>query len=374
MKTCNTLIVGASAAGLACAAQLQRRNINYLILERESEVAGAWRRHYDRLHLHTNKSSSALPFVPFAKEISKYPARLEVVAYMEKYCEKMGINPIFDTNVTKIHREDAAWITTTDKGSFQSQNIIICTGNTNVPRVYSKQGLESFPGKVLHSAKYKSGKEFKGKKVLVIGFGNSACEIAIDLHEQGALPSMSVRSPVNVIPRDILGIPVLQIGIMQSSWPPRLADRLNAPLINILIGDIEKYGLKKHPKGPVQQIVEDHQIPLLDIGTMKLIREGEVRVFGDVEAINGSTIEFEDGSKDDFDAIVAAIGYDTGLEKILDLTSERWSDLRNSIADQKYFGKDNLYFCGFYVSPAGMLREINIESGLIARSIEEGGE
>ena len=374
MKTCNTLIVGASAAGLACAAQVKRRNIDCLILERESEVAGAWRRHYDRLHLHTNKSSSSLPFVPFAKEISKYPARLEVVTYMEKYCEELGINPIFNTNVTQIRRENSAWITTADKEVFQSKNIIICTGNTNIPRVYRKQGLESFPGKVMHSAEYKSGKEFKGKKVLVVGFGNSACEIAIDLHEQGVLPSMSVRSPVNVIPRDILGIPVLQIGIMQSSWPPRLADALNAPLVNLMIGNIERYGLKKHPKGPVQQIVEDHQIPLLDVGTMKLIREGEVRVFGDVEGINGSTIEFEDGSTDDFDAIVAAIGYDTGLENILDLTSERLSDLRNSITDQKYFGEDNVYFCGFYVSPAGMLREINIESGLIARSIQKDGE
>src|SRR6185436_17909386 len=126
------------------------------------------------------------------------------------------------------------------------------------------KGMESFPGKILHSYEYKTGKDFTGQKVLVVGFGNSACEIAIDLYEQGAVPFMAVRSPVNVIPRDVMGIPILELSQLMSRLPPRLADTINAPLINILVGNIKKLGLRKLPYGPFEQIRKDGSIPLLD--------------------------------------------------------------------------------------------------------------
>ena len=239
MEKTNTVIIGASAAGLSCAAHLKKRNIDYQILEKHEQVGYAWRNHYDRLHLHTNKSASDLPFVKWPKEVPKYPSRDQVVSYLESYCQTLKIEPIFDTTVTEIKREKDHWQTISDKGKILSKSIIICTGNTNIPKSISKPGLESFPGKIMHSSKYRNGAEFKDKKVLVIGFGNSACEIAIDLHKHGALPALSVRSEVNVIPRDVLGIPSLQIGIYQSKLSAKLADILNAPIIKWKIGDIE---------------------------------------------------------------------------------------------------------------------------------------
>jgi indole-3-pyruvate monooxygenase len=86
---------------------------------------------------------------------------------------------------------------------------------------------------------------------LVVGFGNSGGEIAIDLWEHGARPSLAVRSPVNVIPRDLLGIPILAIGILQSKLPPRWADALNAPHLRVVMGDLTRYGLRKLPQGPI---------------------------------------------------------------------------------------------------------------------------
>ena len=228
--------------------------------------------------------------------------------------------------------------------------------------------MESFPGRLLHSSEYKNGSEFTGQRVLIVGFGNSACEIAICLHEHGAFPSMSVRNPVNVIPRDILGIPVLQLGILLSGLPPKLADTMNKPLMNLLIGNIEKHGLKKLPYGPLEQIAKDHSIPLLDIGTMDLIRKGEVKIYGDIESIKGNLIYFENSSEQ-FDAIIMATGYQKGLEQFIDLSPERIEDLSMKMTKRKYFGKDNLYFCGFYVAPTGMLREIRNESEQIVNAI-----
>ena len=124
---------------------------------------------------------------------------------------------------------------------------------------------------------------------MVVGFGNSACEIAIDLYEQGAKPSMAVRSPVNVIPRDVFGIPVLELSLAMNSLPPRFADTINAPLLRLLVGDITKLGLKKLPYGPLEQIQKNASIPLLDIGTIKHIRQGHIRIHDDIDQIEGKT-------------------------------------------------------------------------------------
>ena len=371
METVNTIIIGSSAAGLACAAKLKKRGVQYKIIEKHSNVAHAWRNHYDRLHLHTNKNASNLPFVEFPKQTPKYPTRLQIVQYLENYYKALDIRPSFNVEAKKIQRADSVWVIQTNKGIIKSKNVIVCTGNTNIPKKYSKQGLESFSGKVLHSSEYKNGKEFNGKKVLVVGFGNSVGEIAMCLHEHGAKPTLSVHSPVNVIPRDILGIPALQIGIWQSKLPVQLADRLNQPLIRFLIGNVEKYGLKKLPYGPIEQIVKHHQIPLLDIGTIDLIKQGQINVLGDVYFINKDMIQFEDNTEERFDAIILAIGYETGLNHFIAIDATRQADIKQNILSRKQFGKDNLYFCGFYVAPTGMLREIALESEIIADRIQK---
>ena len=371
MKKDQVIIIGSGPAGLACAAHLNNLNIQYRILEKSDNIGNTWKNHYDRLHLHTNKSSSALPFVRFGPKISKYPARDDVVAYLKKYCRSLNINPILNCEVAKVTKKDDVWHVTSNQGTFLSDKVIIATGNTNQPKMITKKGLNTFPGEVVHSSRYRNGSKYRGKKVLVVGFGNSACEIAICLREHGALPSMSVRSAVNVIPRDILGIPVLKIGILQSKLSPRLADKINKPLITLLIGDIEKQGLKKLPYGPTEQIVKHHQIPLLDIGTMQLIRNKEITVYGEILEVNNSNVHFENDQHESFDAIIMGTGYETGISNFLDISDERMGDIRKPISKRKMFGAEGLYFCGYFVSPTGMLREINIESGMITKHIAE---
>jgi indole-3-pyruvate monooxygenase len=366
----NTLIVGASIAGLASAACLGKAGIDYFIIEKHPAVVTPWRNHYERLHLHTNKNLSHLPYKKFQSNIPIYPSRLQVVEYMDSYQKEFNINPIFNTIAKSIYKENNYWITETTKGIYKSKNLIMATGAYGLPKDIELPGMESFPGKILHSSQFKNGKEFKDQRVLVIGFGNSACEIAINLYEQGASPSLSVRSAVNVLPRDILGIPVLQLGLLMSAFPPRIADKLNAPLIRFLTGDITKLGLRKLPYGPLEQMQKDQSVPLLDIGTLKLIRENHCTVYNDIDRIENKTVFFKSGRKSDFDAIVAAIGYHKGYEQdLLEVDKSRFEDLNVSVNKQKYFGKDGLYFCGFYVSPTGQIREISMDAQKIAKCI-----
>ena len=369
MEQTNTLIIGGSIAGLASAACLQKKGIKYIIIEKEPQVATPWRNHYQRLHLHTPKSLSNLPYKKFGKDVPRYPSRIQVVKYLEEYQNEFHISPDFNTEATSVKKDGNYWLTETNSGTFKSKYLIVATGSYSQPKVVEFTGMETFPGKVLHSSEYKTGADFKGQKVLVVGFGNSACEIAIDLYEQGAAPSMSVRSGVNVIPRDILGIPILRVSLLMSQFPPGMADAINAPLTRLLFGDIKKLGLKKMPYGTFRQIQKDGTIPLLDIGTISHIRKGHIKIFDDIDFIAGRTVHFSDGKTGDADAIVAAIGYYPNHSSIIDVERSRFEDLKVSAGKQKYFGKDGLYFCGFWIGPTGQIREIASDAKKIAKDI-----
>ena len=365
----HTLIIGASVSGLAVAASLQQQGISYTIIEKYAQAATPWRNHYKRLHLHTNKNLSNLPYKKFKPGIPRYPSREQVIDYLEDYQKAFNINPVFNTEAINVKKNANGWVTETNNGIFKSTFVIVATGAFGKPNAIKLQGMETFAGKLLHSQQYTTGREFKGKEVLVIGFGNSACEIAIDLYEQGCWPSMSVRSAVNVIPRDVLGIPVLELSLLMNFLPPRIADKINAPLLRLLTGDITKLGLKKLPYGPLEQIEKDGTAPVLDIGAIKLIREGHIKICAGIEFIQDNTIFFKDGTQKDFDAIVAAIGYHRDYASIINVDASRFHDLKHSTRQQKYFGKDGLYFCGFFISPTGQFREIALDAKKIAKDI-----
>ncbi|HET7002197.1 MAG TPA: NAD(P)-binding domain-containing protein [Puia sp.] len=369
MKQTNTLIIGASISGLASAACLQKRGIGYTMIEKENRIAAPWYNHYDRLHLHTNKALSNLPYKKFDKKIPRYPSREQVIEYLEDYQQAFDIHPVFNSRAESVKREADFWITKTSNGVFKSKYLILATGAYGKPKAYSVKGIETFPGNVLHSSRYKTGRNFNGKKVLIIGFGNSACEIAIDLYEQGAIPSMSVRYPVNIIPRDILGISVLRLGVLLSKLPPRLADTINAPLLSILIGDITKLGLQKMPYGVFEQIRKDRTIPVLDFGTVKHIRKGHISIHENIDQVEGNTVHFADGEKENFDSIITAIGYHTDFAEFVQVDMEREEDLKMKSDRQKYFGKDGLYACGFWIGPTGVIREISLDAQRIAKHI-----
>ena len=365
----HTLVIGASIAGLASAACLRKNNIPFTIIEKQNEVAAPWRNHYDRLHLHTTKNGSHLPYTRFSPLVPRYPSRLQVIECLENYQREFDIQPLFNTEAISVSRSQDHWITETNKGSIRSKYVIMATGVYGRPRTIHFKGIETFPGKIIHSKNFKTGKDFMGQRVLVVGFGNSACEIAIDLFEQGAEVALSVRSAVNVIPRDVLGIPVLKLSLFMNSLPPKFADAISAPLVNLIIGDIRKLGLKRLPYGPLEEIRKEGKIPLLDIGTIQHIRKGHIKIYGEIDRITGDSIQFKTGQHAKFDAIVAGIGYERDTTQILRVEQNRLADLKVSIDRQKYFGKEGLYFCGFWLSPTGQFREIALDAKKIAKDI-----
>ena len=369
MSKTDTIIIGAGAAGLAVGACLKQAGISNIILEQSDKVGATWRRHYDRLHLHTDKRNSELPFFPFPKEYPRYPSRDQVVAYLENYAKRFELDIRLNQRVRSARREDGHWLTQTEDTLHASPNLVLASGYARLPLIPSWKGMDSFPGKVLHSSEYKNGSAFKGQRVLVVGFGNSGGEIAVDLYEHGAIPGIAVRNAVNVIPRELAGIPILSIGIVQNKMPPWLADAINAPILRAVVGDITKYGLRKLPYGPATQIQKDKHIPLIDVGTMKLIREGHITIHSGVKEFSGNRIRFEGGKEAEFDAVVLATGYRPRVNDLIQGATSVFDEEGTPLSTGKESSVPGLYFCGYYVSPTGMLREISIEARKIAAAI-----
>jgi indole-3-pyruvate monooxygenase len=337
----DTIIVGAGPAGLAVGACLKRAGLPFLILEQAYKVAAVWYRHYDRLHLHTAKAYSELPFFPFPKDYPRYPSRLPVISYLEAYARQFQLEPKFGQQVIAACHTNGAWEVRTQTARYQAMN-----------------------------SEYRNGEPFRSQKVLVVGFGNSGGEIVIDLWEHGALPGLAVRGPVNVvIPRELLGIPILAIAIAQRRLPPRWADAINAPIVRAVVGDLTRYGLRKLPRGPITQIQAEAHIPLIDVGTIKLIKRGEVPVYPGIERFTEDGVIFADGRQRKFDAVILATGYRPRINKFLDGASTACDENGTPLSSGYEMAIPGLYFCGYHVSPTGMLREIALEARRISAAI-----
>jgi indole-3-pyruvate monooxygenase len=366
----HTIVIGAGPAGLAVGACLKQANIPCIILEKSDRVGSAWHRHYDRLHLHTDKKNSELPFLPYPKNYPRYPSRSQLIEYLESYAQKFQLDIRFHQEVVSARYENDQWEVQTQGSLYYGNNLVIAAGCNHEPFLPTWPGQDLFKGTVMHSSHYKNGELFRGKKVLVVGFGNSGGEITIDLWENGAQVSLAVRSAVNVIPRELFGVPILSIGILQSKLPSHIADAINAPILRVSIGDITRYGLRKLPYGPLTQIRRDGHIPLIDIGTMKLIKDGPVTIYDGIKEFTEEGVIFKDGKQAQFDAVILATGYRPRVNTFLTSVSAMIYDEKGTPLSSGYETKmPGLYFCGYYVAPTGMLREIGIEAKRICINI-----
>lgn len=367
-----TVIIGASAAGLAVARCLEEAGDRPILIEAEAQVGTMWRNAYRRLHLHTPRGRSGLPHLPMPASYPRYPSRQQVVDYLEAYAAALKTPPRFGVRATAVRRDGARWQVETPVEDLGADMVVIATGNTRVPDRPTWPGMDQYGGRLLHSADYRSGADFAGQRVLVVGFGNSACEIAVDLSEQGAAPSLAVRGAVNVIPRELLGIPIVQFGLIQRLTSPAVSDALTAPILRAAIGDITRLGLRRLPYGPAVQVAEHQHIPLIDHGTIALIRQGKIEVRPGIARFTRSGVEFTDGRMADYDAVVLATGFRPALADLLPGISGVLDPGGAPLVSGAATAAPGLFFCGFVVMPSGTLRQIGSEARAIAAAITAG--
>ena len=230
--------------------------------------------------------------------------------------------------------------------------------------------METFGGPILHSSRYRNPAPFAGKRILVIGYGNSGAEIALDLAEAGIDVVLSVRGPVNIIPRELFGVPILFFPAAEQWLPPRVADFLNAPLLRFAIGSIEKLGLKRSPKGPLRAIEEDKRVPLIDIGTLDAIRDGRIKLRGDIASFSNESVGFKQSPAERFDAIILATGFRPDLRSLLPDVKAVLSETGAPLVSGRATAEPGLFFCGAIPSALGQFRQIGIEARRIAAAAQ----
>ena len=368
-ESADAIIVGAGPAGLATAACLQASGRDEVILEKAGAVAAVWRRHYDRLHLHTDRTRSGLPGLAMPKAYGRYPSRAHVIEYLEAYAAKFALKPVFNAAVNVVRREGPHWRAEAGQNSWRAPVVVIATGWADYPYAPNWPGMETFGGPILHSSAYRNPAPFAGKRVLVVGYGNSGAEIALDLAEAGIDVTLSVRSPVNIIPRELFGLPILVFPIAEQWLPPRLADIVNAPAIRLAVGSLAAAGLTKAHKGPLQTIAEDGRPPLIDIGTLAEIRSGRIKVRGDVAKFTADGIMFTQSEAEPFDAAILATGFRPDLRAMLPDAKGVLNESGAPLVSGRETSEPGLFFCGATVSPTGQLRQIAIEAPAIARTV-----
>jgi cation diffusion facilitator CzcD-associated flavoprotein CzcO len=362
----DAIIVGAGPAGLACAVTMRAAGLDVTVLEKADRVGPAWRRHYDRLHLHTDRKRSGLPGMEMPRTYPLYPSRMQVVTYLESYAARFGIQPVFNSTVSRIRRDGTRWCADLAQRSIAAPVVVIATGIADAPYRPSWPGSETYRGPVVHSCEYRNPAAYLAKRVLVVGFGNSGGEIALDLANAGVDVTLAVRGPVQILPRDLLGFPILAWAILYRRLPARLVDFINAPILRLAVGRIEELGLRRAAKGPRQMVDEDGRVPLIDVGTLDKIRDGSIKISAGIDRLTPEGVVFVDGRSEKFDAIILATGFRPDLHRLMPDVEGVLDKRGMPLVTGQATNAPGLYFCGQITSPTGQLREIGLEAQQIA--------
>lgn len=370
MPRTDIVIVGAGAAGLAAGAALKRLGREPVLLDRDDRVGGTWARRYERLHLHTVRRFSGLPYHGISPDLPRYVPKDGFARYLEEYAIRLGLDVRLGHAVSKVRSENGTggWLVETDRGDWRTRAVVVATGHYNREVVPRWEGLDAFRGRLLHSVHYDSGREFAGLKTLVVGIGNSGAEIAADLAEQGAEHvAISVRTSPPIVPRELFGVvPVQILGILLTPVPaPRLLDRLGAAMRRLGTGDLRPYGLGKAGWGPFTA----RRPALIDVGFLRELKAGRIQVRPNVRRFTAAGVQFVDGTEAGFDAVIVATGFDTGLAELLDIPGAIGEDGEPRFRSGRPTPFPGLYFIGFDETTRGHLFEANREARRLGRAV-----
>ncbi|KAK7337387.1 hypothetical protein VNO77_17958 [Canavalia gladiata] len=317
------IIVGAGPSGLSTAACFTKHSIPYIIIEREDCYASLWKKYsYDRLHLHLRKQFCELPHKPFPPSFPSYIPKKQFLEYLDDYVSHFRITPLYrrTVEVAEYDQGSEKWRVKTRNGDsgkveeYSSKFLVVATGETSDPFLPQIQGLSTFPGKVLHSTAFNSGKDFKDQHVLVVGSGNSGMEIAFDLVNHGAITSILIRSPVHLLSREMASLGLFLLKYLSLS----IVDSMMAILSRMVYGDVTKYGVVRPKEGPFYMKVKYGKYPVIDVGTYNKIKSGELKVLpAEIESVRGKDVLFKNGELHPFDSIVFCTGFKRSTNKWL---------------------------------------------------------
>jgi cation diffusion facilitator CzcD-associated flavoprotein CzcO len=369
MPDTKIVIVGGGAAGLSAAGALKRRGLDPVVLDRSARVGDVWAQRYDRLRLHTVYSGIA--HFPLPRHYPKYPTKDQYAEYLRAYARHFKLDIVAGCAVQRVRpaNDDArpGWLVTSDCGAWRSRVVVLATGQYGTPIVPEWPRRAEFAGQLIHSAGYRNAQPYRGKRVLVIGIGNSGAEIATDLAEQGAaFVAISIRTQPAIVPRDAFGMPAQRSSFVLTKLPPRLADRVASAVARLALGNLTRFGLQPAAWWPYGA----QRVPVIDVGFAAELKRGRIAVRPNIARFTRTGVKFADGRAEDFDAVIAATGYRSGLPQLLDLPGALDEQGYPRFASGQPTDFPGLYFIGYTHSLLGHLYEANRDSRRLAGLVQ----
>jgi putative flavoprotein involved in K+ transport len=362
----DAIVVGAGAFGLAAAAELKRRGLAVVVLDRAERVGSSWRGRYDELRLNTVRWMSGLPGARLPRGAGRWPLKEELVAHLERFVGERGLDIRLGVEVARVDRGGEGYVVETSEGAFHGAAVVIATGFDRVPKMPDWPGRDGFEGELLHSSAYRNPAPYRGRDVLVVGAGNTGTEVAVQLADAGAARvRLAVRTPPNLVRLESLGLPATPLAALADRLPPALVDLLT-PMMAV---DLSDHGLGRSPYGMATEIRVRGLGPVADRGIGDAIRSGEVEVVSAVERCDGPDVVLADGVRLRPDAVIAATGYRMGLEPLVAHLGVLLPSGRPAVVGGKTHPNAlRLYFNGYYQPIVGQLPQLRRTSRAIGRA------
>jgi cation diffusion facilitator CzcD-associated flavoprotein CzcO len=372
-------IIGAGSSGITAAKNLKELGIPYEVFEREDDIGGNWyygRPHssvYRSTHLISSKPLTEYADFPMPKDYPDYPSHAQVLAYFHEYVAHFGLAASihFNTSVERVVPVDdgAAWdVTIQPKDgppeTRRYRGVVICNGHNWEPKFPEYPG--SFTGMKLHSSDYKTPDVLEGKRVLVVGAGNSGCDIAVEAATHATKTLLSTRRAYYYMPKFFLGKPVDQIGevLLDLNVPLGIRRAVANVLYRVSVGDLKRFGVGK----PDHKLFETH--PVINSQMPYFIGHGDIALRPDISRYDGQTVHFVNGTSDEVDLIVYATGFRI-VFPFMETSLLNWNgdypSLYLNVFHPRY---DNLFVVGLIQPDSGQWGIADCQAQLVARFIK----
>ena len=351
----NFAVIGAGAGGLCAAKNLRARGIEVTIFEAGSYIGGLWVYEndsgmsptYRSLHINSEARVSSFIDFQFPVETSLYPDHKEMKRYFESYAGHFDLRRLiqFKSRVAAVEQRGSQWLVRLNSGKESFfDGVVVASGHQSVPR--DAPLTANFTGEYIHALKYRMPEPFAGKRVLVIGPGNSGVDIAADICTVTERTVLSARSPTLIMPRLMFGVPNSRVlGALEKPFLPwSVRIWIRTMLTRVFHGRMEQWGFKT-PSTRTHPI--SHPTLISHIAWRRIF------VKSGIKAINGRAVTFDDGTTENFDAIIGATGYMTNLPFLgaqLTPVADHRFNLYNRVVHPEARG---LYFIGFFDATGG---------------------
>jgi cation diffusion facilitator CzcD-associated flavoprotein CzcO len=363
-------VVGAGPGGVCAARWLQDLGVTFDLLERNPDVGGIWdiafpgSPMYESAHFISSRTLSGFRDFPMPATLPDYPSHRQVLAYLRAYADRHGLRgkAEFGVGVRRARPEgDASWVLELETGETRRYaGLVAATGLQWLPQRPELPGR--FEGEAYHSSAYRSARQVEGRRVLVVGGGNSGCDIAVDAASRAAATFLSLRRGYWIVPKHVFGVPADVFGRSAPPLPYWLERALLERLLRLLVGDVRRLGLP----APDHRLFQTH--PILNSQILHALSHGDVAVRPDLERLEGREAVFAGGRHEAVDVVILATGYRRRIP-ILPPDVHREGDTASLFLNAFHRRHRNLFVVGFFETDGGAYPLVDLQCELIARVI-----